>query len=142
VTVSLDAASGTDLNALDAKGGALLAGLTVADAGIRPTSAPDAAGGPIITLSEGAAKQLKASLGKDDVAWISVEREGPTGFTYHLAARSRSELPPEAEITRTSSRDVAVVIDAKSVPLVRGATVEWVEGQGFRFDNPNAAASR
>ena len=81
-------------------------------------------------------------LGKDDVLWVSASREGASGVNHVLGAKARSDLPAEDAIVRTSSRGIPIVVDAKSVPLVRGTTIEWVEAQqGFRFDNPNAGST-
>ena len=109
--------------------------------GSTPKSTDDATA-PLIELTEAAARRIKTMLGKDDVLWVSVSRDGTSGVNHVLGAKTRSELPSEDAIVRTSSRGIPIVVDAKSAPLVKGTTIEWVEAQqGFRFDNPNTAPS-
>lgn len=141
VSLSLDRANSSDVDATDTIGRALVGSVVVSDStvGSAPKST-DSAGAPLIELTEGAARRIGTMLGKDDVLWVSASRDGASGVNHVLGAKTRSELPSEDAIVRTSSRGIPIVVDAKSVPLVKGTTIEWVEAQqGFRFDNPNAS---
>ncbi len=141
VSLSLDRANGSDVDATDTIGRALVGSVMLSDSAIGSTpKSTDGAGSPLLELTEGAARRIRTMLGKDDVLWVSANRDGTSAVNHVLGAKTRSEVPPEDAIVRTSSRGIPIVVDAKSVPLVRGTTIEWVEAQqGFRFDNPNAA---
>lgn len=65
---------------------------------------------------------------------------GCSGYQYGL----RLEEVPAASDTVEHFGDIQVFIDDKSLPLLDGMTVDYVdglEGTGFKFTNPNAAKS-
>jgi iron-sulfur cluster assembly protein len=92
-----------------------------------------------IQLTENAAKQVKAQLarrGKGIGLRIGVKTVGCSGFayTYDYADEVR------ADDHLFESHDIKVVVDAKSLELIDGSTLDFVrEGmkQSFKFFNPN-----
>lgn len=98
----------------------------------------------MVTLTDNAIKAVHRFIhGSDGAAKglrISISGGGCSGFQYGL------KLEPEAGPNDTVIEygDVKVFIDPESLPLIRGATVDFVEsleGSGFKFVNPNAKSS-
>jgi iron-sulfur cluster assembly protein len=95
--------------------------------------------GMAIQLTESAAKQIQAQLAKRGRGLglrVGVKKVGCSGFayTYDYADEVRSE-------DRTfESHGIKVVVDAKSLDVLNGSTLDFVrEGlkQAFKFSNPN-----
>lgn len=71
---------------------------------------------------------------------IKVEGGGCSGFQYGM----RLEEQAEQEDSILDFTGLKVLVDAASVPLLDGVTVDFVDGldgSGFKFENPNAAGS-
>ncbi len=71
---------------------------------------------------------------------ISVTGGGCSGFQYGM------ELATETADNDTVVKcgPVTVLVDAFSAPLLKGATIDFVDGleaSGFKFSNPNATGS-
>ncbi|MCU7811878.1 MAG: iron-sulfur cluster assembly accessory protein [Candidatus Thiodiazotropha sp. (ex. Lucinoma kazani)] len=98
----------------------------------------------MIKLTESAQKAISRFIkGADSPVEglrISVTGGGCSGLQYGLAL----ETSPESEDTIVEIDDLKIFIDPKSVPLLKGITVDFLdsmEGSGFKFENPNAGAS-
>src|SRR5437868_6608595 len=95
-----------------------------------------------IALSQSAAARvaaIAARQGKPAILRLSVDGGGCAGFQY------RFELAETvaADDAVASADGVTLVVDPLSHDLVRGATVDFVEGLGgaaFQVANPNAAS--
>jgi Fe/S biogenesis protein NfuA len=94
-----------------------------------------------LALDEAAARKLAEmrDAGRFDGSALRVSvREHGAAFRYSLErvdAESR-----EADDTIVEAAGIHFYLDARSVPLLRGATLQYVEslsGGGFRFENPN-----
>uniref|UniRef100_A0A832I9X7 Iron-sulfur cluster assembly accessory protein n=1 Tax=Eiseniibacteriota bacterium TaxID=2212470 RepID=A0A832I9X7_UNCEI len=69
---------------------------------------------------------------------MAVAGRGPGGFQYRLGFVSADERAPEDSVQEAGGFDLYV--DAESLPLLKGASVDFVEasyGSGFKIDNPN-----
>lgn len=96
---------------------------------------------PLLQLDEAATRKLgemrEAGRFDGSALRVSVSERGAS-FRYALervdaASRDGEDLTLEAA-------GIAIYVDPQSAPLLRGATLEYVEdlsGGGFRFDNPN-----
>jgi iron-sulfur cluster assembly protein len=96
-----------------------------------------------IELTESAAKQIQSQLAKRGRGLglrVGVKKVGCSGFayTYDYADEVRED-DHEFE-----SHGTKVVVDAKSLDVLRGSTLDFVrEGlkQAFKFHNPNVDAT-
>ena len=95
-----------------------------------------------LTLTEAAAIRvgaIAARQGKPAILRLSVEGGGCSGFQYKFDLASGVE----DDDTVVERDGVKLIVDAVSLDLVRGCTVDYVEslgGAAFRVENPNAAA--
>lgn len=95
-----------------------------------------------IALSPSAAARVAAIAsrqGRTAALRLAVEGGGCSGFQYKF------DLAAEVEDDDTvvEQDGVKLIVDAMSLDLVRGCTVDFVEslgGAAFKVDNPNAAA--
>ena len=99
----------------------------------------------MITLSETGAEKVREFLAKQESAVetaglrVGVRGGGCSGFQYALAFDS--ERPGDAVF---EDHGLRILVDGPSVPYVRGAVVDYVEGlqgAGFKVDNPNVIAA-
>lgn len=94
------------------------------------------------TLTEAAAARVAAiaqKQAKPAVLRLSVEGGGCSGFQYKFDLADA----PEGDDTVSETAGVRLVVDAISLDLVAGSTVDFVEslgGAAFRVENPQAAA--
>jgi iron-sulfur cluster assembly protein len=96
-----------------------------------------------IRLTENAAKQIRRQLekrGRGIGLRVGVKDVGCSGFgyTYDYADEVR------ADDHTFEAHDAKIVVDAKSLEFLDGATLDYVkEGlkQVFKFDNPNVDAT-
>lgn len=108
---------------------------------------PRGGGAPIFCLMDIALSPSAASR----VAWIAerqrkpailrlaVEGGGCSGFQYRFGLADA----PESDDIVVETDGVRLVVDAMSLDLVRGATVDFVDnlgGSAFKVENPNATA--
>lgn len=97
---------------------------------------------PEIDLSASAAARVAAIAGKQGkpaILRLSVEGGGCSGFQYKFGFADAVE--GDDSVAETDG--VRLVVDAVSLDLVRGCTVDYVEslgGAAFRVENPNAQA--
>ena len=95
-----------------------------------------------LTLSPSAAARvaaIAAKQGKPAILRLSVEGGGCSGFQYKFGLADA--LEPDDSVAETDG--VRLAVDAISLDLVRGCTVDFVEslgGAAFQVANPNAAA--
>jgi len=100
--------------------------------------------GPVVHLTEKAAKKILALLAKDGVSpevgglRVGVQGGGCSGLSYAMRldtqARDRDKI--------FEAFGARVFVDAKSLLYLNGTTLEYEETlmrQGFVFQNPNAA---
>jgi Iron-sulfur cluster assembly accessory protein len=97
-----------------------------------------------VQLSASAAARVKAIAARRGLARarlrLSVEGGGCAGFQYRFALDDAAQ-PGDHEVERDGA---TLVVDEVSLPLVAGATVDFVEtlgGAAFQVRNPNAASS-
>lgn len=98
----------------------------------------------MVALSETARTMIRRLL--DDSAdgatglRIMVEQGGCAGLQYKLGLDTAAHAGDEVY----EFEDVRVFVDPYSVPIVRGMTIDFVDGvesAGFVFDNPNTAGA-
>lgn len=95
-----------------------------------------------IILTPAAAARVAAIAdrqGKPAILRLAVDGGGCSGFQYRFGLTD--EPAPDDLVAQTDG--VRLVVDAISLDLVRGASVDFVEslgGAAFRVDNPNAVA--
>ena len=92
----------------------------------------------MITLSESAAKKMKAMLvGKEETGVrAAVQGGGCSGFTYQLNFDNEKENDRVIE-----SHGVKLYVDPKSFLYLMGTEIDFVDElsqSGFKFTNPNA----
>ena len=98
----------------------------------------------MITLTENAISAVSRFIAGSEKPTaglrIEVTDGGCSGYQYGL----RLEEQQNATDTIIDCGTVKVLIDANSMPMLDGMTVDFVdslEGSGFKFTNPNAAKS-
>ena len=97
---------------------------------------------PDLSLTPSAAARVAAIAerqGKPAMLRLSVEGGGCSGFQYKFGLAEAIE--PDDAVAETAG--VKLVVDAISLDLVRGASVDFVEtlgGTAFRVENPLAAS--
>lgn len=95
-----------------------------------------------ITLSPSAAKRvawIAQRQSKPAILRLAVEGGGCSGFQYRFDLADAAET----DDTIVETDGVTLLVDAASLDLVRGATVDFVEnlgGAAFKVENPNAAS--
>ena len=95
-----------------------------------------------ISLTELAATQAKLAMQRegahDSALRVSVVGGGCSGFQYSLGF----DREIHADDTVSDQHGLRVVVDATSLPYLRGLTIDYVtglHGAGFKFLNPNAS---
>jgi len=90
-----------------------------------------------------AARQIRKALEQRGGGYglrVAVKTSGCSGYAYALEF---AEGPADGDST-FECEGVHLVVDARSLPMVDGTQLDWVrEGlnEGFKFSNPNAAAT-
>jgi iron-sulfur cluster assembly protein len=99
----------------------------------------------MISLSETGAEKVREFLAKQDSAAetaglrVGVRGGGCSGFQYALAFDVQRDGDSVFE-----SNGIRLLVDAQSLPYVKGAQVDYVEGlqgAGFQVNNPNVIAA-
>ncbi len=94
------------------------------------------------TLTDAAAARIAAiaeKQAKPAILRLSVEGGGCSGFQYKFDLAES----PEGDDSVSENDGVKLVVDAVSMDLVAGSTVDFVEslgGAAFKVENPQAAA--
>jgi len=97
---------------------------------------------PTMNLSPAAAARvaaIAARQGKPAILRLSVEGGGCSGFQYKFGLADTAE----ADDLVVEVDGVTLLVDAVSLDLVAGSTVDYVEslgGSAFKVENPNASA--
>lgn len=99
---------------------------------------------PVVTLTENAAREIKAKLEADPQGSgkglrLYVEKGGCSGLQYGMVFDERRPDDLEAEFL-----GVSVWVDAFSANYLRGSVVDYSDaltGGGFKITNPQAAQS-
>ncbi len=106
-----------------------------------PVTAPETTRIEGVKLTSGAASKIKSlmeSESDDMFLRLGVKRSGCSGFAYDMFFDST--VDPSDIVNETDG--VRVVVDAQSVSMVEGATIDFndsgLEGAGFAIDNPTA----
>ena len=97
---------------------------------------------PGVMLTSDAAAKVKelieADGGEMSALRLAVKRAGCAGYSYDMFFDSEID---ETDIVN-STDGVKVVVDAESVTMVEGATIDFkddgLSGAGFAIENPNA----
>jgi iron-sulfur cluster assembly accessory protein len=106
------------------------------------TLTQDSALSASVTLAPSAAARIAAIAAKQNrpaVLRLAVEGGGCSGFQYKFEMGDE----PEADDLVSETDGVRLLVDAMSLELIAGATVEYVEslgGAAFRVTNPQAAS--
>lgn len=96
-----------------------------------------------ISVTPKAAGQIRKALAKRGGGIglrLAVRTSGCSGYAYALEF---ADAPADGDLS-FACEGVQLFVDAKSLPLLDGTTLDWVrEGlnEGFKFDNPNASAT-
>lgn len=97
--------------------------------------------GEIISITKIATEKLKEILKKEEkeghVLRVQVVKGGCSGSSYGL---DFDDTAKEGD-TQVEAHGVRLLVDAKSLPMVRGAKIDYVDAlqnAGFRISNPNA----
>ncbi len=95
-----------------------------------------------ITLTEFAAKKVKAFLAKENGRYlrVSVLPGGCAGFSYDFSV----EKSAGKEDAVFGAHGVSIVVDKMQLQFLTGSTLEWTEslqGAGLSVDNPNVTKS-
>ena len=96
-----------------------------------------------LSVTPKAANQIRKALAQRGGGLglrLAVKTSGCSGYAYAL------EFADEAggDDLRFDSEGVTLLVDAASLPMIAGTQLDWVrEGlnEGFKFNNPNAAAT-
>jgi len=98
----------------------------------------------VITLTDSAATKVKDLIeaeGEPNLALrVAVRPGGCSGFSYEMFFDT--DVADDDNLADYSG--VKVVVDASSVELLRGATLDYkdgLQGAGFAIENPNAQRS-
>ena len=95
-----------------------------------------------MTLSPSAAARvalIAGKQGKPAILRLAVEGGGCSGFQYKFGLADA----PEADDTVIETDGVRLLVDAMSLDLIAGSTVDYVEslgGAAFKVENPQAAS--
>jgi iron-sulfur cluster assembly accessory protein len=113
----------------------------------QPTAAPQPlvlSEPTVVTLSDAAAAKLRELTAEETNPAIGlrvyVYSGGCSGFRYGMML----EDAPTAEDRTLEANGVRVYVDGKSVDLLRGSEIDYVDtlmGAGFTVNNPNAVAA-
>lgn len=97
----------------------------------------------MVTLTDAAVSSLEKVLARSSAARglrIAVTDGGCAGHKYQMGLEAVAGDDDEVY----TFGPVTVFVDAKSLPLLSGVVVDFVEGiegAGFKFENPNATGS-
>ena len=99
-----------------------------------------------IRLTPKAAEKIKALSKKQGVSFfalrIAINPGGCTGQGYQYRMSFGGEVAPDDAVTETDGAQV--LVNASSLPLLRGALVDYEESlmhSGFIIQNPNAVST-
>ena len=107
---------------------------------VQLTDGPTAAGVSLTSAAAAKVKELiEAEGGESSALRLGVKRSGCAGYAYDMYFDS---VIDPTDIVNTID-GVRVVVDAQSVTMVEGATIDFndsgLAGAGFAIDNPSAS---
>lgn len=87
-------------------------------------------------------KAIESSDGDESVVRVMIQGGGCSGQSFGLALTPESDINPETDVVEEFD-GLKVVVDKKSLLLLDGTTVEWIEepARGFRFNAPSPRSS-
>ena len=99
----------------------------------------------LVSLTPTAAEKVRELMAEDpdgetSVLRVAIQGGGCSGFQYGLGF----DAGPVDDDQTLEQHGVTIVIDPYSVPYLKGATIDFLNGleeSGFKIDNPNAQAS-
>jgi iron-sulfur cluster assembly protein len=99
----------------------------------------------LVSLTSNAAEKIRELMAEDpegesSVLRVAIQGGGCSGFQYGLGF----DAGPVDDDETLELHGVTIVIDPYSVPYLKGATIDFLNGleeSGFKIDNPNASAS-
>ena len=104
----------------------------------------DKTGALELTLTDEAVQQLKTLLARDHLDGhglrITITDGGCSGYSYHLSFEKEQKTGD----TMLQFDTLAVYVDSKSAPYLKGTVIDFVSGLyggGFKFSNPNATGT-
>jgi len=96
----------------------------------------------MLTITDAAKKKIQALLEgeeqKDLALRVAIRGRGPGGFRYELQFVGEDDKGSGDTVVEAGG--VRVLVDPESVPNLKGATVDFIDGiheSGFKIDNPN-----
>lgn len=111
-----------------------------------PTTAPGAQSTDAVTLTEGAAREVRniiqqQELDADKVRLrVGVKGGGCSGFSYLLDLTETQKETDEV----FEQHGIKVIVDPKSLLYLNGTVIDFrdeIMGRGFVFQNPNATTT-
>jgi Fe/S biogenesis protein NfuA len=102
-----------------------------------------AAEGPVLIFTDAAREKLREVFADQGVPGrgairVAIQGRGPNGFDYAMAVEEQGSQAADDMVL--DEGDFQVFVDPESLPLLRGATVDYADellGGGFRMHNPN-----
>ncbi len=94
----------------------------------------------MITVTESAVRMVRQIMGKEgraaDLLRVGVKGGGCSGFSYQM----QFEAAPRDGDTRYEFHGLPVIVDARSLELLKDITLDFREGinSGFEWNNPHA----
>lgn len=95
---------------------------------------------PVALTAAAAAKLGEFAAGEDLALRVYIVQGGCSGFRYGMMLED--SITEADQIIESEGR--RIVVDAASLPLLQGATVDYLDtlmGAGFTVNNPNAVAA-
>ncbi|MCZ0934916.1 MAG: iron-sulfur cluster assembly accessory protein [Gemmatimonadetes bacterium] len=96
----------------------------------------------LLTFTDAASERIRSFISEDPAEGlavrVSVQNASPIAPEYEMALIEPFER--EAEDQSFDTPGFEVVVDSKSVDILSGTRIDWVEslqGSGFHFNNPN-----
>lgn len=100
----------------------------------------EAAPGPVLSLTENAAEQVKTILARENLEGyglrVSVVTSGCSGYSYQMDFEK--EKRPEDVVVETDG--FRIYIEPSSAKYLQGTVIDYstsLQGAGFKFNNPN-----
>ena len=96
-----------------------------------------------LSVTPKAAAQIQKALAKRGGGYglrLAIKTSGCSGYAYALEFADA----PTPEDLAFDTEGIKLLVDAQSLPMIDGTQLDWVrEGlnEGFKFNNPNAAAT-
>ena len=98
---------------------------------------------PVLTVTDGAKEKIRSVLETQPGSSNAIRVSAP--FRGRYAMNLEPDGKPQVDDTVLPYDGFQVFVDSDSLPLVQGATLEYVEGptgSGFQFTNPNDTPAR